>query len=31
MREDLYLRPEGMDARLARLRQTILALIEAGG
>lgn len=28
MREDLYLRPEGMDARLARLRQTILALIE---
>lgn len=30
MREDLYLRPEGMDARLARLRQTILALIEEG-
>jgi hypothetical protein len=28
MREDLYLRPEGMDARLTRLRQTILALIE---
>lgn len=28
MREDLYLRPEGMDARLSRLRQTILALIE---
>lgn len=28
MREDLYLRPEAMDARLARLRQTILALIE---
>ncbi|HWQ14213.1 MAG TPA: hypothetical protein VNL77_15550 [Roseiflexaceae bacterium] len=26
--EDLFLRPEGMDARLARLRQTILALIE---
>jgi hypothetical protein len=31
MREDLYLRPEGMDARLARLRQTILALIEERG
>ncbi len=28
MREDLYLRPENMDLRLARLRQTILALIE---
>jgi hypothetical protein len=28
VREDLFLRPEGMDARLARLRQTILALIE---
>jgi hypothetical protein len=28
MREDLYMRPEGMDARLVRLRQTILALIE---
>jgi hypothetical protein len=28
IREDIYLRPEGMDARLARLRQTILALIE---
>jgi hypothetical protein len=27
MREDLYLRPEGMDIRLARLRQTLLALI----
>lgn len=27
LREDLYLRPEGMDARLARLRQTLLALI----
>ena len=27
MREDLYLRPEGMDTRLARLRQTLLALI----
>ncbi|HMP42185.1 MAG TPA: hypothetical protein PKA05_17540, partial [Roseiflexaceae bacterium] len=27
MREDLYLRPEAMDTRLARLRQAILALI----
>jgi hypothetical protein len=27
LREDLYLRPEGMDARLAQLRQTLLALI----
>jgi hypothetical protein len=27
LREDLFLRPEGMDARLARLRQTLLALI----
>ncbi len=27
LREDLYLRPEGIDARLARLRQTLLALI----
>ncbi len=30
MREDLYLRPEGMDARLTRLRQTILVLIDVG-
>ncbi|NWG20744.1 MAG: hypothetical protein HXY39_10500 [Chloroflexi bacterium] len=29
MREDLYLRPEGMDARLARLQQAIVTLIEA--
>jgi hypothetical protein len=28
LRDDLYLRPEGMDERLATLRQTILALIE---
>lgn len=28
-RNDLYLRPEGMDARLGGLRQTILALVEA--
>lgn len=28
-RNDLYLRPEGMDARLSALRQTILALVEA--
>ncbi|GAB4207883.1 MAG: hypothetical protein OHK0022_36690 [Roseiflexaceae bacterium] len=28
-RNDLYLRPEGMDARLSGLRQTILALVEA--
>lgn len=27
LREDLYLRPEGMDVRLVRLRQTLLALI----
>jgi hypothetical protein len=27
MREDLYLRPEGMETRLVRLRQAILALI----
>jgi hypothetical protein len=27
LREDLFLRPEGVDARLARLRQTLLALI----
>ena len=27
IRDDLYVRPEGMDARLTRLRQTILALI----
>jgi hypothetical protein len=27
MRDDLYVRPEGMDARLVVLRQTILALI----
>jgi hypothetical protein len=27
LREDLYLRPEGMDLRLARFRQTLLALI----
>ena len=31
MREDLYLRPEGMDARLIRLRQTLLVLIDADG
>jgi hypothetical protein len=29
IREDLYLRPEGMDMRLARVRQTIMTLIEA--
>lgn len=29
MREDLYPRPEGMDARFARLRQAIMTLIEA--
>ena len=29
LREDLYLRPEGMDARLTRLRQTLLVLIDA--
>lgn len=29
IREDLYLRPEGMDARLARVRQAIMTLIEA--
>ncbi len=29
IREDLYLRPEGMDARLSRLRQAIMTLIEA--
>jgi hypothetical protein len=29
MRDDLYVRPEGMDARLVVLRQTILALIGA--
>lgn len=28
IREDLHLRPEGMDVRLARLRQLILTLIE---
>jgi hypothetical protein len=28
IRDDLYLRPEGMDARLTQLRQTILVLIE---
>lgn len=28
LHDDLYLRPEGMDLRLIRLRQTILALIE---
>ncbi|HEU4327321.1 MAG TPA: hypothetical protein VFS21_29560 [Roseiflexaceae bacterium] len=28
-RNDLYLRPEGMDTRLSGLRQTILALVEA--
>jgi len=28
IRDDLYLRPEGMDARLNQLRQTLLALIE---
>jgi len=28
IREDLHLRPEGMDLRLARLRQLILTLIE---
>jgi hypothetical protein len=27
IREDLYIRPEGMDTRLSRLRQTLLALI----
>jgi hypothetical protein len=27
IREDLYLRPEGMDQRLARFRQSLLALI----
>lgn len=27
LREDLYLRPEGIDTRLARLRQTLLTLI----
>jgi hypothetical protein len=27
IREDLYLRPEGMDTRLARFRQSLLALI----
>jgi hypothetical protein len=27
LRDDLYIRPEGMDARLAVLRQTILTLI----
>lgn len=29
IREDLYLRPEGMDARMARVRQAIMTLIEA--
>jgi hypothetical protein len=29
IREDLYLRPEGMDIRLARVRQSIMTLIEA--
>lgn len=29
IREDLYLRPEGMDVRLSRLRQSIMTLIEA--
>lgn len=29
IREDLYLRPEGMDVRLARIRQSIMTLIEA--
>jgi len=29
IREDLYLRPEGMDIRLARVRQAIMTLIEA--
>lgn len=29
IREDLYPRPEGMDARLARVRQAIMTLIEA--
>lgn len=29
IREDLYLRPEGMDERLTRLRQTLLVLIDA--
>ncbi len=29
IREDLYLRPEGMDSRLARVRQAIMTLIEA--
>jgi len=28
IREDLYLRPEGMDIRLARVRQSIMTLIE---
>ncbi len=30
LRDDLFLRPEGMDGRLALLRSLILALIEAG-
>ncbi|MGQ9549788.1 MAG: hypothetical protein ACUVSY_17595 [Roseiflexus sp.] len=29
IREDLYLRPEGMDIRLARMRQSIMTLIDA--
>lgn len=29
IREDLYLRPEGMDVRLARVRQAVMTLIEA--
>ncbi len=29
IREDLYPRPEGMDMRLARVRQAIMTLIEA--
>ena len=31
MHEDLFLRPESMDTRLARLRQTLLALIAERG
>ncbi|WP_238613241.1 hypothetical protein [Candidatus Oscillochloris fontis] len=31
IRDDLYLRPEGLDRRLRQMRQLILSLVDAGG